>query len=104
MFASEYGWTLDYILYSVYPADAFMLVPMITDRKMNTFIDQVQIQIMADPMIDENGRKQSLQTLNSLRPGVAEAQLKSRPFNRSSFEQLRAAMGRKKGAGPVRID
>lgn len=77
-------------------------MPLITDRRMNTFIDQVQIQIMADPMIDEKGRKSSIATLNSLRPGVAREQLNSRPFNRAGFEQLRQAMGKKRGRGPVR--
>jgi hypothetical protein len=101
--ASEYGWTKDYILFEVYPLDAFSLMPKIQRRQLNRFVDQLVVQVMTKSDLKSEEREKWLRQIEGMRQNAAGSGPAERPLDREKLEMLREAMGRKKGKGPVRV-
>lgn len=100
--ASEYGWTADYILYSVYPADAFSLFPKIARRQLNQFVDQLEALVLTKHELKPEERQKWVNQLDRMRTGIADKP-PERPFERDKFEQLREVMNGRKGPTPQRV-
>lgn len=101
--ASEYGWTKDYILYEVYPLEAFLLFPQIASRQLNAFVDQLEIQILTDSNIEGKDRQKWLAAVDGMRAGSGNKP-PERELDRSKLEQLRKVMGKRKGKAPQRVE
>lgn len=100
--ASEYGWTKDYILEQVYPLEAFSLFPKIALRQLNRFVDQLEVQILTDSGLEPKDRQKWFKQIDAMRTGMDEAP-PDKPFDRAKFEELRKAMGQRKGRAPQRV-
>lgn len=85
----------------VYPLEAILLLPKISKRQLNNFVDLLEVQIMTDSRIDAKTRNQWYTQADALR--YSDGPPPDKPFNRAAFEQLREAMGKKKGRAPVRV-
>lgn len=103
MFASEYGWTKDYILHEVYPLEAFSLFPQIANRQLNHFIDLLQVQILTDYSLEPAQRHKAYNSTETMRTGSGGAPPPDPKLDRNKLEALRKAMGQKKGKAPVRV-
>lgn len=101
--ASEYGWTKDYVLYEVYPLEAFSLFPQISKRKLNTFVDLLEVQILTDSNIEGKDRQKWLSAIDGMRAGPG-GKPPERTIDRNKLEQLRKVMGKRKGKAPQRVE
>lgn len=81
----------------------FHLKPAIERRKLNDFVDLLQIQILTDSNVKKEDRMSAINATNEMRGqnGTTDTTL-DRKFDRTKFEALRGAMGRKKGRAPAR--
>lgn len=102
MLASEYGWTKDYILHQVYPAEVFDLMVHIGKRRLDGFVDLLQVQVLTDSNLKSEDRVKVYSSLDEMRDG-GHSQPSERKFDRNKFEELRGRMGKRKGKAPVRV-
>jgi hypothetical protein len=80
------------------------LQPQIKRRLRNNFIDRLQAAVLTDSNLSAEDRSKTLSSIDRLRELDDDSSgLPSREFDRSKFEQLRNAMGVKKGRAPVRV-
>lgn len=83
LLASEYGWTKDYILLSVYPDELILLGEQITKRVIDKIL--MDVKIAANPHTEEAAAKAFVQDLLDKRREIWGAQDNVAPLDKEAF-------------------
>lgn len=97
LFASEYGWTKDYIYYSVYPEDLVFLQDKIQIRSLERDIQM--LQIIRNPHLERDAAQQFANDL--LRRYRSLMGIKEETLDRAGLERLREQL--KKESKSIRV-
>lgn len=76
---------------------------MIARRRVNNFVDLLQVQVLTDFGIESGDRTKAYAEFQRMRGGEVDAPPEAKPFDREKFELLRKKMGQEMGK-PRRAD
>lgn len=88
LFASEYGWTIEYILESVYPVQFFALSKRMLERKVNGWL--MDIQVAMNPHVEHP--RELVEKLQALLPEWDR--IDDSPIDREGLSRLKALINR----------